>query len=86
MAHTWGIAWPQPFSKCFTHINSFLNCFFFYLAAPSLSCSTQNGQPSLQQAESSSRSVLRAKIRQSCPTLCDPVAHSLPGSSVHGLL
>ena len=31
MAHTWGIAWPQPFSKCFTHINSFLNCFFFFI-------------------------------------------------------
>ena len=25
-------------------------------------------------------------IAQSCPTLCDPVDCSLPGSSVHGLL
>ena len=26
------------------------------------------------------------KIAQSCPTLCDPVDCSLPGSSVHGIL
>ena len=27
-----------------------------------------------------------AKSRQSCPTLCDPMDYSLPGSSVHGIL
>ena len=26
-----------------------------------------------------------AKLLQSCPTLCDPVDCSLPGSSVHGI-
>ena len=26
----------------------------------------------------------RAKLLQSCPTLCDPMGYSLPGSSVHG--
>ena len=26
------------------------------------------------------------KLLESCPTLCDPVGHSLPGSSVHGIL
>ena len=26
-----------------------------------------------------------AKLLQSCPTLCDPVDHSPPGSSVHGI-
>ena len=25
-------------------------------------------------------------VAQSCPTLCDPIDCSLPGSSVHGLL
>ena len=25
-------------------------------------------------------------ISQSCSTLCDPMDHSLPGSSVHGIL
>ena len=24
-------------------------------------------------------------VAQSCPTLCDPMDHSLPGSSVHGI-
>ena len=27
-----------------------------------------------------------AKLLQLCPTLCDPIDHSLPGSSVHGIL
>ena len=27
-----------------------------------------------------------SEVAQSCPTLCDPVACSLPGSSVHGIL
>ena len=26
------------------------------------------------------------KISQLCPTLCDPMVYSLPGSSVHGIL
>ena len=29
---------------------------------------------------------LKVKIAQSCPTLCDPLDCSLPGSSVHGIL
>ena len=29
---------------------------------------------------------MHAKSLQSCPTLCDPVDCSLPGSSVHGIL
>ena len=27
-----------------------------------------------------------AKSLQSCPTLCDPMDHSPPGSSIHGIL
>ena len=27
-----------------------------------------------------------AKSRQSCPTLCDPIDSSPPGSSIHGIL
>ena len=27
-----------------------------------------------------------SEVAQSCPTLCDPVDHSPPGSSVHGIL
>ena len=29
---------------------------------------------------------MRAKLLQSCLTLCDPIDFSLPGSSVHGIL
>ena len=29
---------------------------------------------------------MHANLRQSCLTLCHPVNHSLPGSSVHGIL
>ena len=29
---------------------------------------------------------MRAKLLQSCPTLCNPMDCSLPGSSVHGIL
>ena len=29
---------------------------------------------------------VKAKVTQSCPTLCDPMDCSLPGSSVHGIL
>ena len=28
----------------------------------------------------------KSEVAQSCPTLCDPVDCSLPGSSVHGIL
>jgi len=27
-----------------------------------------------------------SEVAQSCPTLCDPMDHSLPGSSLHGIL
>ena len=30
--------------------------------------------------------LLVAKLLQSCPTLCDPLDYSPPGSSVHGIL
>ena len=29
---------------------------------------------------------MRAKSLQLCPTHCDPMDYSLPGSSVHGIL
>ena len=29
---------------------------------------------------------MHAKLLQSCPTLCNPMDHSPPGSSVHGIL
>ena len=29
---------------------------------------------------------MKAKVSQLYPTLCDPMDHSLPGSSAHGIL
>ena len=29
--------------------------------------------------------MVESEIAQSCPTLCDPMACSLPGSSIHGI-
>ena len=29
---------------------------------------------------------VHAQSLQACPTLCDPMNHGLPGSSVHGIL
>ena len=29
---------------------------------------------------------MKVLVTQSCPTLCDPMEYSPPGSSVHGLL
>ena len=29
---------------------------------------------------------MKVEVAQSCLTLCDPMAYSLPGSSVHGIL
>ena len=40
----------------------------------------------LESSSSTSGSGLRAKLLQSCPTLCNPVDCSPPGSSVHGIL
>ena len=36
----------------------------------------------LQESESESES----KVTQSCPTLCDPMGHSLLGACIHGIL
>ena len=47
------------------------------------------GSPTLQAdslpSEPPRKLSITAKSLQSCPTLCDPRDHSLPGSSVHGI-
>ena len=35
---------------------------------------------------SESESESESEVAQSCPTLCDPMDCSLPGSSLHGIL
>ena len=38
------------------------------------------------QTQPSNETAAAAKLLQSCPTLCDPMDHPPPGSSVHGIL
>ena len=40
-----------------------------------------NPQPNSQENK-----VKESEVTQSCPTLCNPVDYSPPGSSVHGIL
>ena len=40
----------------------------------------------LYQIQLSNAAAAAAKSLQSCPTLCDPMDHGPPGSSVHGIL
>ena len=44
--------------------------------------------PLLHSAKNSgvSHGKVKVKVAQSCPTLCDPMDYSLPGSSAHGIL
>ena len=44
-----------------------------------------NKRPLNEYASDHSSSPAAAKSLQSCPTLCDPMDCSLPGSSVHGI-
>ena len=39
----------------------------------------------LSHSESESQSQSQSEVAQSCPTLCNPMDCSLPGSSVHGI-
>ena len=48
-------------------------------------------EPSAFQSEifkicNKNKSMDRSEVAQSCPTLCNPVDCSLPGSSLHGIL
>ena len=52
-------------------------------AAPALQ---ENSLPLNHQASPLRLLCVCAKLLQSCPTLCDPMDCSLPGSTVHGIL
>ena len=38
------------------------------------------------KSKSGAKRKKESEVAQSCPTLCDPVDCSLPGSSIHGIL
>ena len=39
----------------------------------------------VQETGSKTKKVSESEVTQSCPTLCDPIYCSPPGSSVHGI-
>ena len=54
---------------------------------PSKPCSIQGtGKESLRPAAAAAAAAAAAESLQSCPTLCDPIDSSPPGSSVSGIL
>ena len=48
-----------------------------------LYCSTEMGEEAIQRYEDAAATA--AKSFQLCPTLCDPIDSSPPGSSIHGI-
>ena len=59
------------------------------VAAPGFSCPYGFKPVSLALvgdfSSTANREVKRSEVAQSCPTLCNPMDCSLPGSSVHGI-
>ena len=70
-----------PLAMCFTHGNVFVSMLFsqFLPRSSSPSCV----QKSVFYAGISTE--VKVIVAQSCPTLCDPMDYSQPGSSVHGI-
>ena len=60
----------------------FLKCFWIPLVVQWLRLHT----PNARDLGSITGYAYCAQLLQSCPTLCDPMDCSLPGSSVHGIL
>ena len=65
---------PISFSLCFPISPSLLFFLMFFLTLPS------------STVEKLSYACNACSVAQLCPTLCDPVDCSPPGSSVHGIL
>ena len=66
---------------------------FFFLVVPSGMQGFQFPDQGLnscplqwKQGVLTSRPPVKVLVAQSCPTLCNPISYSLPGSSVHGIL
>ena len=67
----------------------FLKKMFIYafkLHINSGSCCVFSGKGEDQHKASHMFTEVKVKVAQSCPTLCNPMECSLPGSSVHGIL
>ena len=59
---------------------------FNNLKYSNFSVSLTGKKPKLSYSQSNYHSKFKVLVAQSCPTLCDPMDCSPPGSSVHGIL
>ena len=55
-------------------------------SSPEVECDHANNSTQLAESRNDVCTCVHAKSFQLCPTLCDPVDYSRPGSSVHGIL
>ena len=60
-------------------------CLLFSYSSNEQSIKVHKKENDMQSPVEISRWV-KVLVTQSCPTLCDPIVCSLPGSSVHGIL
>ena len=80
----------HPFFQVAQHISSHSEPWLFWALNGCLGSQIPTGAqtPRLQLSSRSSRPFhgMHAKLLQPCPTVSDPMDHSPPGSSVHGIL
>ena len=60
--------------------------FTYFINSLSLSAGRSEDERCICELLIHTKAGMHAKLLQSCLTLCDPMDHSLPGSSVHGIL
>ena len=70
---------------CLLHIYALVYCIGVFLSLPS-NQHTELAQPAIPELMFAAAAAAAAKSLQSCPTLCDPIDSSPPGSSVPGIL
>ena len=78
----WMISHTDPYYTCWSHI-TFLNHNFMW---PISSFKSSKAPMNPLNYSGSLAAAAAAKSLQSCPTLCNPIDGSPPGSSVHGIL
>ena len=74
--------WVSLILNWHVKVNPNTNCFLSLEITVVLSRVRNDSYMSLQRT----KACVHAKSLQLCPTLCDPMDYSLPGSSVHGIL
>ena len=77
--HNWLYHWRSTFTFCLSEPGGMVLCSLTVCLLPSPFLILCISFPNLRK-----NMCVHAKSLQSCPTVCDPMDCSLPGSSVHG--